>query len=172
MAIGVAHAWMDRAPLIAINDQYPGATLATGMRQVMNQHALFAPITKWQTTIHAKSVRQQISPGDPRDDQPNPRASPVRYAFERDDERGGRNGRRGPAIAKYCADRAGPECAQGAIASAVDGAEAILLAGLGVFWDKASAELVALAERLGAPVLTTSKCKGAIPEDHPLRPAV
>src|SRR5207237_9892120 len=25
------------------------------------------------------------------------------------------------------------------------------------------------AERIGAPVLTTSKCKGAIPEDHPLR---
>jgi acetolactate synthase-1/2/3 large subunit len=45
----------------------------------------------------------------------------------------------------------------------------ILLAGLGVFWDKASAEMVKLAEALGAPVLTTSKCKGAIPEDHPLR---
>ena len=45
----------------------------------------------------------------------------------------------------------------------------ILLAGLGVFWSKASAEFVAFAERLGAPVLTTSKCKGAIPEDHPLR---
>ena len=25
------------------------------------------------------------------------------------------------------------------------------------------------AERLGAPVLTTTKCKGMIPEDHPLR---
>ena len=45
----------------------------------------------------------------------------------------------------------------------------ILMVGLGVFWDGASAELVRLAERLGAPVLTTSKCKGAIPEDHPLR---
>ena len=60
MVNGVAHAWMDRAPLIVINDQYPGATYETGMRQVLNQHALFAPITKWQSTIHAKSVRQQI----------------------------------------------------------------------------------------------------------------
>src|SRR5690606_22340563 len=41
--------------------------------------------------------------------------------------------------------------------------------GLGTFWDKASAEMVRLAETLGAPVLTTSKCKGAIAEDHPLR---
>ena len=29
--------------------------------------------------------------------------------------------------------------------------------------------MVSLAEHLGAPVLTTSKCKGAIIEDHPLR---
>src|SRR5205085_11699129 len=34
---------------------------------------------------------------------------------------------------------------------------------------KASPELVQLAERIGAPVLTTPKCKGAIPEDHALR---
>ena len=45
----------------------------------------------------------------------------------------------------------------------------ILIAGLGVFWCDASAELVQFAERLGAPVLTTTKCKGMIPEDHPLR---
>jgi len=40
---------------------------------------------------------------------------------------------------------------------------------VGALWSRASAELVALAERLGAPVLTTTKCKGVIPEDHPLR---
>ena len=45
----------------------------------------------------------------------------------------------------------------------------ILIAGLGVYWCGASAELVEFAERLGAPVLTTTKCKGMIPEDHPLR---
>src|SRR5438874_6849044 len=45
----------------------------------------------------------------------------------------------------------------------------LLMVGLGVFWDGASSDLVRFAERLGAPVLTTSKCKGAIPEDHPLR---
>ena len=42
----------------------------------------------------------------------------------------------------------------------------IILAGLGIYWDKASAELIAFAEQLGAPVLTTSKCKGVIPEDQ------
>jgi acetolactate synthase-1/2/3 large subunit len=45
----------------------------------------------------------------------------------------------------------------------------ILIGGLGVYWCDASAEFVKFAERLGAPVLTTTKCKGMIPEDHPLR---
>ena len=45
----------------------------------------------------------------------------------------------------------------------------ILIVGPRRLWAGASAELVQLAERFGAPVLTTSKCKGAIPEDHPLR---
>ena len=45
----------------------------------------------------------------------------------------------------------------------------ILIAGMGVYWCGASAEFVKFAERLGAPVLTTTKCKGMIPEDHPLR---
>ena len=45
----------------------------------------------------------------------------------------------------------------------------ILIAGIGVYWCGASAEFVKFAERLGAPVLTTTKCKGMIPEDHALR---
>jgi acetolactate synthase-1/2/3 large subunit len=45
----------------------------------------------------------------------------------------------------------------------------VLLVGMGALWQSASAEVLALAERLGAPVLTTAKCKGVIPEDHSLR---
>ena len=44
----------------------------------------------------------------------------------------------------------------------------VLLVGLG-YWDNACTAMLELAEHLGAPVLTTSKCKGAIVEDHPLR---
>ncbi len=44
----------------------------------------------------------------------------------------------------------------------------VLLAGGGVITGDASAELVALAEHLGAPVVTTWMGKGCIPEDHAL----
>lgn len=44
----------------------------------------------------------------------------------------------------------------------------VLIAGGGVRWSEASHELSRLAERLGAPVVTTVGGKGAIPETHPL----
>ncbi|MFL5796839.1 MAG: thiamine pyrophosphate-binding protein [Actinomycetota bacterium] len=44
----------------------------------------------------------------------------------------------------------------------------VIVAGGGVITAEAGSELVALAERLGAAVVTTWNGKGAIPEDHPL----
>jgi len=44
----------------------------------------------------------------------------------------------------------------------------LILAGGGVTWSGAHQELLALAETLSAPVVTSLMGKGAIPEDHPL----
>ena len=47
-------------PLIAITDAYSGPTYETGLRQRINQLAVYEPIVKWSTTIDAKTVRQQV----------------------------------------------------------------------------------------------------------------
>ncbi len=44
----------------------------------------------------------------------------------------------------------------------------VILAGSGVWWSGAHASLRGLAERLEAPVLTTSLARGALPPGHPL----
>src|SRR5919108_315806 len=58
MVNGVTHAWMDRSPLIAITDQYPAHVYATSLRQRLDQLALYRPITKWNATLSARTVRQ------------------------------------------------------------------------------------------------------------------
>ena len=44
----------------------------------------------------------------------------------------------------------------------------VIIAGRGVRWANASPQLIALAERLTVPVITTEMGRGSIPEDHPL----
>ena len=169
MVNGVAHAWLDRAPLIALTDQYPRHTYETGLRQVLNLQQIYAPITKWQTTLHARSVRTQIRRALRTAMAPAP--GPVHIDIPSDQTRA------------EAADIAGSAPLLGdSVSMEPDGKSLrvpldmlgrarrpIVLAGLGVLWNRASEQLTAFAERLGAPVLTTAKVKGAIPEDHPLR---
>jgi len=169
MVNGVAHASLDRCPLIVITDQYPPHTYETGLRQRINQLQLYSPITKWNTTIGAKTVRQQVRrafrvatappPGPVQFDLPS--TETTREAAELTAEP-----LLIPNVVPLIPDKAGLAVPLKMLEAA---RRPILLAGLGVLWSKASEQLVALAERLGAPVLTTTKCKGVIPEDHPLR---
>src|SRR5712691_2612681 len=169
MVNGVAHAFLDRSPLIAITDAYSRPTYETGLRQRINQLAIYEPIVKWSTTIDAKTVRQQVrramrvATGEP--------PGPVHFELPQSEttREAGEYLTEPPLAANRITpapDRADLEPALDALRRS---RRPILLAGLGVFWGKASPEFVKFAERIGAPVLTTSKCKGAIPEDHPLR---
>ncbi len=70
-----------------------------------------------------------------------------------------------PTVAPIAADPVGIDRA----VELLDGAERPLIwAGGGVIAADGSAELVALATRLDAPVVTTLEGRGSIPEDHPL----
>jgi acetolactate synthase-1/2/3 large subunit len=60
MVNGVAHAFLDRSPLIAITDTYSRPTYETGLRQRINQQAIYEPVVKWSTVIDAKTVRLQV----------------------------------------------------------------------------------------------------------------
>src|SRR5258705_11483327 len=169
MVNGVAHAFLDRSPLIAITDSYSRPTYEIGLRQRINQLAIYEPIVKWSTTIDAKTVRQQVrramrtATGEP--------PGPVHFELPQSET----TREAGEYVAEplLVSNRFTPGPDRADLKPALDALRKsrrpILLAGLGVFWSKASPEFVKFAERLGAPVRTTSKCKGAIPEDHPLR---
>jgi len=172
MVNGVTHAWMDRSPLIAITDQYGPVTYATGLRQRLDHLSLYDSITKWNATISAQTVRHQLRramrtvtaapPGPVQLDLPSTETereasdlpAPVPLL---------------PNITPLRPDKASLRPALDVLARA---RRPIILAGLGALWDRAGKELVAFAEQLGAPVLTSTKAKGVVPEDHPLRAGI
>jgi acetolactate synthase-1/2/3 large subunit len=169
MVNGVAHAFLDRSPLIAITDSYSRPTYETGLRQRLNQQAIYEPIVKWSTTIDAKTVRQQVRRAMRTATAAPP--GPVHFEFPQSEatREAGEYIAEPPLMPHWIMpgpDRADLKPALDMLGKA---RRPILIAGLGVYWCGASAEFVAFAERLGAPVLTTTKCKGMIPEDHPLR---
>ena len=169
MVNGVAHAFLDRAPLIAITDCYSRPTYEIGLRQRINQLAIYAPIVKWSTTIDARTVRQQVRRAIRTTTTVPP--GPVHFELPQSEttREAGDYTVEPPLVPNVLhpgPDRADLKPALDVLALAK---RPVLLAGLGIFWAGASADFVKFAERIGAPVLTTSKCKGVIPEDHPLR---
>jgi acetolactate synthase-1/2/3 large subunit len=169
MVNGMAHALLDRAPLIAITDAYSRPTYETGLRQRIDQRAVYAPLAKWSTTIDAKVVRQQVrramrvATGAP--------PGPVHFELPQSEttREAGDYLAEPPLVPNILVPRPDRADLEPALAMLRKARRPILMMGLGVLWDGAATESVKFAERLGAPVLTTPKCKGAIPEDHPLR---
>jgi acetolactate synthase I/II/III large subunit len=169
MVNGVAHAFLDRCPLIAITDAYSRPTYEIGLRQRLNQLALYQPIVKWGTTIDAKVVRHQVRRAMRTATAQPP--GPVHFEMPQSEttREAGDSAAEPPLLANLLVP--GPDRAE--LKPALDmlarSRRPVVLVGLGVFWCRAAAEFVKFAERIGAPVLTTTKCKGAIPEDHLLR---
>jgi acetolactate synthase-1/2/3 large subunit len=169
MVNGIAHAALDRAPLIAITDQYSAPTYEMGLRQRIDQLAVYQPLVKWGTTINATTVRRQLRralnvataapPGPVQFDMPQSETT----------KEAGMQGEGTPLLHNSIMPAPSMDGLKAPIAMLNGARKPVLLVGMGVLWSRASAELVQLARRLGAPVLTTAKAKGAVPEDHPLR---
>ncbi|MFZ8924104.1 MAG: thiamine pyrophosphate-binding protein [Candidatus Puniceispirillaceae bacterium] len=169
MVNGIAHAFLDRAPLIAITDRYSAPEQAIGIRQRLDHQAVLQPIVKWSTAIDASVIKQQLrravriatgyAPG------------PVHFDLPQSETKktAGSAPNLPNLMPNYYHPKPDPRGLDDAVAMIKAANRPVLLVGLGALWDGACPAMVALAEHLGAPVLTTSKCKGAIPEDHPLR---
>src|SRR5947207_10877142 len=56
LVTGVAHAYLDRAPVIAFSGQLPAERYEVATHQRLDLKDLFAPITKWQATVSAANT--------------------------------------------------------------------------------------------------------------------
>jgi acetolactate synthase-1/2/3 large subunit len=57
---GVAHAWLDRVPLVVISDRYSEGEAATSGHQVLDQRALLEPVTKAGITLRPEGAAAAI----------------------------------------------------------------------------------------------------------------
>src|SRR5574342_380476 len=163
-ATGLAHAFLDRNPLIYLSDRHSGATLGFATHQAFDHAALLAPVVKGSLCVTPESAGPWI-------------AHAVQLAMKEP---------RGPVHLDLPTDVAGQPAAPFAAAmtaapppqasaAALGGAAALIKAAkrpvvlAGLQCRAADAEwLRAFAEAPPAPVLTTYKAKGALPDPHPL----
>jgi acetolactate synthase-1/2/3 large subunit len=163
-ATGLAHASLDRAPVIYVSDRHPGSALAFTTHQRLSHEELLAPIVKGSVCVTADSVAHwvahaaQLALTEPR--------GPVHLDLPADVA-----GR--PAVPAATsvvpAPLAVPEAAMLDRAAEMIRAahRPLVVAGLQCRGTDAK-WLRAFCEAVPAPCLTTYKAKGAIPDPHPL----
>jgi len=162
LVTGVANAWLDRAPLLAVTAQIPGAAMETMTHQRVPLDRLFDPITKGSFAVGSGNTAALIE--QTMDLAAAPRPGPVHISLASD------------LAVQECREQprqatielpinAAPDLAP-IIARLQAASRPLVLIGLGATPSIASA-LRAFIDKLQAPFLVTPKAKGIVSEDHP-----
>lgn len=166
MLTGLYDAKLDQSPVVAISGQVPSKALGRGAFQDLDLTTVFRDVAAWTTVVQAGSDHAELA------------ALAVKHALDArgvahlvlpdevqtqpsDVPAGNPQGR----LAGRLTRPGEPELARAAAMIAAS-RRPVLIAGHGA--RQATGPLRALAERLNAPVLTTFKAKGLIPDHHPL----
>ncbi|WP_425091055.1 thiamine pyrophosphate-binding protein [Tropicimonas sp. S265A] len=161
----VENAHQDRVPMLVLTGCVDAEVAQVYTHQVLDQPQVFRPITKATFTLSAGAahVIADKAIGIATEGRPGPVHIDVPISVA-DAEASGEGILRRPAVAMA---PSGPElgAARAALAQAQ---RPVILAGLDALSDAGALSVRSAAERLGAPVITTYKAKGLIPEDHAL----
>ena len=170
LVTGVANAFTDAAPLVAIGGSSPRVYLGMEAFQEIDQVAVMRPVTKWAERIYdARRIPDMV-------------ATAFRQAT---------TGRPGPVYLDLPGDILGEKvddekiefppawktlprpmgdrgAIQEAIALLARAERPVILGGSGVWWSDGAAAFQALVEATGIPFYTTPISRGTVPEDHGL----
>jgi acetolactate synthase I/II/III large subunit len=169
MASGVAYAYLERAPLIAISERHGAENYEFIATQKIDQASFFAPITKAHFTVTAKRAQDIMEKAVRLSTEERP--GPVHLDLAKDEavkssdylpER--------PKTAIHCSHTVSKndETVRAAMEAIRKSSRPVLIAGMGAKRGDAHSELTALAEALNLPVMVTLKGRGAFDEAHPL----
>jgi acetolactate synthase-1/2/3 large subunit len=167
---GVANAFIDASPLIAIGGSSPRVSLGMEAFQEIDQVSMFRPATKWAERIYdARRIPEMVE-------------TAFRHAT---------TGRPGPVYLDLPGDVLGeavdeskltypgparpmprslgdPAAGKEAVSLLAKAERPLILGGSGVWWSDAAGAFQAFVEATGMPFYTTPLSRGTVPEDHPL----
>jgi acetolactate synthase-1/2/3 large subunit len=169
LTLGVANAYLDRSPLIAISAAISTAAAPYATHQQLDLNAVFRPFTKQTVTLDgvntAATVRRAWRTTL------EPRFGPVHLALPSDVARQPDRQAEDPAMVTLTPDA--PPAASGDAVARMAGEIArakrpVLIFGVDLNPYTDAPAVRRFAEAVGAPVFVTPKAKGIFPEDHPL----
>jgi len=170
LVTGVAHAWADCTPIVALGGAAPVSTWHRGAFQDTDQLALFKPITKWADRVHnpkriPELIHLAIAQAMTGRTGPTYLDLPGDILYQEIDE----------STVEYpdpfdYAKRARPAANADDVKAIVElmakAKQPVLITGSGVQWSEADKEMLAFVEAAGIPFYTTPQGRGVIPEDH------
>ncbi len=159
---GIAHAALDRAPVIVVTDGFSEQLASYVTHQVFDQAAMSGPVVKGYSRLESEDPAAEIEALI--DTALSGVQGPVHV------EMTGAAAKRTigtPVISARAEEPAPTPDLTAARALLVEAKRPVVIVGLEARADAAA--VTAFAEALGCPVLTTYKAKGVIADDHPLR---
>jgi acetolactate synthase-1/2/3 large subunit len=169
LTTGILNAYMDSSPVIAISGQVSTSLLGRDAFQEADMLSVMLPITKHNFIVRRPEeiprvvkLAFKIATSD--------RPGPVHIDLPRDVQVGEADMKIPADVTYGKVPKLEPDVEEirRAVKLLVQAERPLIFAGGGAIWSGASAEVVELAEMLGAPVVTSLLGKGIIPEDHPL----
>ena len=169
---GVAEANESSVPLLCINSDISVGARGCYTLTELDQGSLMRPVTKWNSVLNRpqelpdvfRTAFKQITTG-------RPGAAHIALPFDVQNGTVARSEVWGdPNCGRYPSERIAPEAdsVERAARLLSEAARPVFICGGGIVISGAEPELIALAERLSAPVATTISGKGSIGEYHPL----
>jgi thiamine pyrophosphate-dependent acetolactate synthase large subunit-like protein len=170
LVTGVANAFVDAAPMIAVGGSSPRVFYEMEAFQEIDQLAVFKPITKWAARIYdtkripemvAMAYRQATTgkPGPVYLDVPGD------VLGESIDESTLTYPKPWTPVPRTLGD---PDAISEAVALLAKAERPLILGGSGVWWSDAAAAFQAFVEATGIPFYTTPISRGTVAEDHEL----
>lgn len=162
---GLYDAKVDRSPVIAISGQVPSKVLGRGAFQDLDLTAAFSDVAAFARTVHAGSDHVELTTLAMKAALDNRAVSHLVLPDEVQDLR--TDAPAGSPIGRSADRRVAPPDAQlrAALALIATARRPVIVVGHGA--RSAAADVIELADRLRAPVLTTFKAKGLVPDAHP-----